>query len=192
MASMTPEPMAAPVAPAPAVDAPPPGYPRDYDCPCGGTLEIPRPGCYVCQRCGTYFRVSSRTGEVTDYAALNPHILNFKLPVANELMAHLETLLGSFLRIRHFPDKFSEELLQANRKIGEIVLEGSGPADTLQLLAVCNQSEMVIGFRTSNNPFTEGHRGGHPQLRNVANRVDRIELFPLTSNGELLKLIKRV
>ena len=133
-----------------------------------------------------------KSAGVFEYFSLNPHVLNLRLPIAPELGEHLEHLLTAFLRIRHFPDTFSTELIQAFRSICEIIMQKSAPVDTLQVLAVCNQSEIVLGFKPSNNAFTAGHQGGDPRLRNVARRVDRIELFPLASRGELLKVIKRV
>jgi len=154
-------------------------------------LELPQPGSYCCPRCHTYFRVSTRTGEITDYASLNPHVLNITLPVSAELVTHLEGMIAALLKIRQFPDHFIRELLAASRSICDIVVQKSQAIDTLTVIAVANQGEAVLGFKPSNNAFTGGHKGGDPRLRSVANRVDRIELFPLASRGELLKVIKR-
>jgi len=62
--------------------------------------------------------------------------------------------------------------------------------ESYQILATADSNEMILGLQ-SLNPFLVQGGPKDPRLPIIAKKVDRLEVFPLASKGQLLKMTKK-
>ena len=166
-------------------------FPFDRNCSfCDGLLEVPQPGQFQCPRCANLFEVSE-TGAVEDYHRLNPSILEIKSPCEREFLSNFKAMVGAMAKKNQLADGMRQELQAALERICDLLGEkAASPSETFQAVIVGNQDHLAIAIKTS-KPVFGAANGSDDRLREAARYLDAMEVVPLPSKGELLKVSKR-
>ena len=155
---------------------------------CGRSLEFPTIGNYKCITCSSYMNVDSY-GQKTVYARVNSYVLDVKFP--NHLI-YKTALIASVTALAqqlNYPPKFRAEITEIVEHVIVIINDKQlHPNESFHMMAVADNDEMIIGFKSVNPFLTKGSR--HPRLKSIARIADRLEVFPLPDRRQLLKITK--
>lgn len=168
-------------------------FPLDHECAfCNGVVEIPGAGHFQCPRCGNLLEIDAR-GGVQDYHELNPRVVEIKVPCEREFLANFKALASSMAKRIHLGEDERFDLNLALEQICEIIAEKRPDhSETFQAVVVGNKDQLAIGIKTSSGAFGAANgRTSDRRLKEIAKHLDLLELVPLSTRGELLKLVKR-
>jgi anti-anti-sigma factor len=171
--------------------AKPVSWPFDSNCAhCSGALQFAAKGNYQCPRCHSYISIDEFGKQVVQ-AAVSSKLVEVKCPCTNNYIAAAKALLSGLAVQVGFSQVFCDEIGSAlEDAIGIAIEKSANPAETFQILAIADSSEMVVGIKSLNAFLAQGAPKDR-RLPLIAKKVDRLEVFPLPNRGQLLKITKK-
>ncbi len=164
-------------------------FPMDYECAGCGTIEFPCDGKFRCPRCSNYFVVLAN-GSVEDFNQNRGRLIELKIPCESSFLPHLRSIISQLATEASLGENNRNELDEGLAEICAIMEEEGTPQDFIQASIVADPGKLALGIVASSSIFAGENGAGHPRLRTAAGKFDRVELQPLTNQGELLKLVK--
>ena len=158
---------------------------------CQRSIEFATVGNFKCQSCSSYISID-QYGQQKVYARFHSDVIELTFPCnihhKNVAMFAVNGLAQQ-LGYSHY---FWEEIKEVLEVALTIALEKNHlqAKEKLHLLAVADQQEMVIGLK-SMNQFVDARKPKDPRLPRIANKLDKLEVFPLPTRGQLLKMTKK-
>ncbi|BBM82086.1 VIT domain-containing protein [Candidatus Uabimicrobium amorphum] len=164
-------------------------FPHITNCTvCGRSLEFPTVGNYKCISCSSYMNVDN-TGQKTVYARVDSYVLDVKFPSHIIYKSALISSITTLAKQLHYSETFCAEITEIVEHVIVIINDKQlHPNESFHMMAVADNEEMLIGFK-SINPFL-APRSRHPRLKAIARIADRLEVFPLPTKEQLLKITK--
>ncbi|WP_372368882.1 STAS domain-containing protein [Candidatus Uabimicrobium sp. HlEnr_7] len=157
---------------------------------CQRSLEFAAKGNYKCP-CNSYITMNE-FGQQTVHAKINSYVIDMTYP-SNAIYRNPVILAIHCLAQQvGYSNVFCEEVKEALENAINITAEKSNPQakENFHVLAVADANEMVIGLK-SLNPFLVQNGPKDARLPAIARKVDRLEVFPLPTRGQLLKMTKK-
>ncbi|BBM82084.1 STAS domain-containing protein [Candidatus Uabimicrobium amorphum] len=167
-------------------------FPYVGDCAvCRRKIEFATPGNYKCNSCSSYISVDIN-GQQKVHARFNSDVIELTFPCniyhKNVALFAINGLVQQLGYSTYFWEDIKEVLDSAlTIALEKNYLQGK---EKLHLLAVADRDEMVIGLK-SMNPFLDPNGPKDPRLPAIARKLDKLEVFPLPTRGQLLKMTKR-
>lgn len=158
---------------------------------CQRSLEFAAKGNYKCQSCNGYMSIDE-FGQQTVHAKINSYVVDMTYPSNAVYRNPVIVAISCLAQQVGFSNVFCEEVKEALENAINITAEKSNPQarENFHVLAVADANEMVIGLK-SLNPFLVQNGPKDPRLPAIARKVDRLEVFPLPTRGQLLKMTKK-
>ena len=179
----------------PSVATPPPKqqvrFPHVAPCAvCQRSLEFAAKGNYKCP-CNSYITIDE-FGQQTVHAKINSYVVDMTYPSNAVYRNPVIMAISCLAQQVGFSNVFCDEVKEALENAINITAEKSNPQakENFHVLAVADANEMVIGLK-SLNPFLVQNGPKDPRLPAIARKVDRLEVFPLPTRGQLLKMTKK-
>lgn len=164
-------------------------FPHIANCTmCGRSLEFPTVGNYKCITCCSYMNVDNY-GQKTVYARVNSYVLDLTFPNHLIYKAALIASVTALAQQLYYSQKFCAEITEIVEHVIVIINDKQlHHHESFHMMAVADNDEMIIAFK-SVNPFLT-KRSRHPRLKSIARIADRLEVFPLPTREQLLKITK--
>ena len=158
---------------------------------CRRKVEFINPGNFQCQSCSSYISIDIN-GQQKIHARFNSDVIEITFPCnayhKNVALFAINGLAQQLGYSTYFWEDIKDVLDSAlTIALEKNYLQGK---EKLHLLAVADREEMVIGLK-SMNPFLDPNGPKDPRLPAIARKLDKLEVFPLPTRGQLLKMTKR-
>ncbi|WP_372370079.1 STAS domain-containing protein [Candidatus Uabimicrobium sp. HlEnr_7] len=158
---------------------------------CRRDIEFSNPGNFKCHSCSSYISID-QNGQQKIHAQVNSDVVEITFPsnVYHKNVAMFA--VNGLVQQLGYTNYFWEEIKDVLDSALTIALEKNylQAKEKLHLLAVADQKEMVIGLK-SMNLFLDPNAPKDPRLPAIARKVDKLEVFPLPTRGQLLKITKK-
>ena len=158
---------------------------------CRRKIEFVNPGNFKCNSCSSYISVDVN-GQQKIHARFNSDVIELTFPCnayhKNVALFAINGLAQQLGYSTYFWEDIKDVLDSAlTIALEKNYLQGK---EKLHLLAVADREEMVIGLK-SMNLFLDPNGPKDPRLPAIARKLDKLEVFPLPTRGQLLKMTKR-
>ncbi|HPY73914.1 MAG TPA: STAS domain-containing protein [Planctomycetota bacterium] len=174
-------------APAPSLVS----WPYDALCEhCRGNIQFSSRGNFQCPRCHSFIAINEY-GQQTVYSSTSSKLSEIKCPCTPQYNMAVKAMVNGLATQVGFSQIFCGEINEAiDNALGIVIDKSNQNFETYQVLAVADNNEMILGLK-SLNPFLVQGAPRDPRLPVIARKVDRLEVFPLPNQGQLLKMTKK-
>lgn len=168
-------------------------YPARFKCPnCTGSLELNQPGKYRCPYCATLF-AADESGSVKGFIPRKPKVIESKIFDESDSVEWIKGLVHFQAKWLKFADEDITKLEQAVDKTYQLLTTKIAKIgkSNYRLVLVTDKKEFSIGFIILGEILLgKDAIKENTDYQSIHELVDRIDAFPLTPQGLIVKLTK--